>query len=167
MSTNRIKIITPDGEIKKITDGQSGFRAFSKQALEKLNLKEKGMGASAEILLEAKGWNLKIQEIPISVSYEGDTSTENPIRHGLGVIGAIIRYIETKDTLLSFGIPGLTAFLLGIFMGIRTVMIYNQVGYWSIGYVFATMLLFFGGMAAGMTGLILHAIMNAHKRGYQ
>ncbi len=166
LSTNRVVITMPDGSVKKITDGQSGFRAFSRKALEKIDLREPGMGASAEILMEAKSSKLKIQEVPITVSYEGKTSSERPLTHGLGVIGSMIRYVETKHSLLSFGVPGLAAFLLGIYMGIRTVLIYNDIGYWPIGHVFATVLLFFGGMAAGMTGLILHAIINAHRRGY-
>ncbi|MFW6041325.1 MAG: glycosyltransferase family 2 protein [Thermoplasmatota archaeon] len=166
LSTNNMSYTDSNGDVKRITDGQSGFRAFSRRALEKVNPKEIGMGASAEILMEAQRAGLYIEEIPISVSYEGDTSTENPIRHGLGVIGSIIRYTETKHSLLSFGVPGLIAFLLGVFLGIRTILIYNNTGIWPIGHVFATVLLFFGGLALGMTGLILHAIINAHKRGF-
>ncbi len=166
LSTRSLTFKNAEGEVKRITDGQSGFRAFSKDALKKINPKETGMGASAEILMEAKDANLDIKEIPISISYEGDTSTENPLKHGLGVVGSIIRYIETKHCLLTFGVPGLIAFLAGIYLGMRTVLIYNQVGYWPVGHVFATVLLFFGGLTAGMTGLILHAIINAHKRGY-
>ncbi len=166
LSTSNMSYIGPNGEEKRITDGQSGFRAFSRKALEKVNPRETGMGASAEILMEIKEAGLTVQEVPISVSYEGDTSTENPIQHGLGVIGSIIRYVETKHSLLSFGVPGLIAFLLGIFMGVRTVQTYNEIGVWPIGHVFVTVLLFFGGLTAGMTGIILHAIINAHKRGY-
>lgn len=166
LSTSSITYIDSVGTVKRITDGQSGFRAFSNEALKKINPKESGMGASAEILMEAKDFGLNIREVPISINYEGDTSTENPIRHGFGVLGSIIRYVETKHSLLSFGVPGLTAFLLGIYMGLRTVMIYNEVGIWPIRSVFLSVLLFFGGMMACMTGLILHAIINAHKRGY-
>lgn len=166
LSTNNITYKDNEGKLRKITDGQSGFRAFSRGALEKLNPKESGMGASAEILLEAKDFGLRIQEIPISISYKGDTSTENPVKHGLGVIGSIIRYVETKHSLLSFGIPGITAFLLGIYMGLKTFGIYNETGVWPVGQVFLSFILFFGGVTACMTGLILHAIINAHKRGY-
>ncbi len=166
LSTNNMSYIDPDGKVRRITDGQCGFRALSRKALEKVNPKEMGMGASAEILMEIKEAGLAIQEVPISVSYEGDTSTENPIMHGLGVIGSIIRYVETKHSLLTFGVPGLIAFLMGIYMGIRTVLIYNEIGIWPVGHVFATVLLFFGGLTAGMTGIILHAIINAHRRMY-
>ncbi len=166
LSTSSIKYMDSDGKVKRITDGQSGFRAFSRTALGKINPRENGMGASAEILMEAKDAGLNIREIPISINYTGDTSTENPVKHGFGVLGSIIRYIETKHSLLSFGVPGLTAFLLGIYMGLRTVTIYNEVGIWPIRSVFLSVLLFFGGLVACMTGLILHAIINAHKRGY-
>jgi len=166
LSTSRVTFITPKGKIEKITNGQSGFRAFSKNALDKIVPKEKGMGASIEILMDAKNANLIIEEVPITVIYEGKTPSERPLKHGLGVIGSVIRYTETKHSLLSFGVPGLIAFLVGIYMGIRTVLIYNELGYWPVGQVFITVLLFFGGMAACMTGLILHAIINAHKRGF-
>ena len=166
LSSNRVTIISSDGKVEKITDGQSGFRAFSKRALDKIDPKETGMGAAAEILIDAKSSDLIIKEVPITVSYEGKTSSERPLMHGLGVIGSIIRYIETKHSLLAFGIPGSIAFTLGIYMGVRTVLLYNEIGYWPVGHVFVTVLLFFGGLTAGMTGLILHAIINAHRRGY-
>ncbi|MFW6176696.1 MAG: glycosyltransferase family 2 protein [Thermoplasmatota archaeon] len=166
LSANNITYTDAEGKERNITDGQSGFRAFSRKALEKINPKETGMGASAEILMEAKDFGLRVQEVPVSISYEGDTSTETPVRHGLGVIGSIIRYLEAKHSLLSFGVPGLTAFLVGIYMGLRTITIYNEIGIWPVGHVFLSFLLFFGGITAGMTGLILHAIINAHKRGY-
>ena len=167
LSTSSFTFTNNKGNVKKITDGQSGFRAFSRDALKKINPMESGMGASAEILMEAKDANLNIQEVPISISYKGDTSTETPVKHAFGVIGSIIRYVETKHSLLTFGVPGLISFILGLFLGIRTVLIYNSVGVWPLGHVLATVLLFFGGMAAGMTGLILHAILNAQRRGYK
>jgi len=156
-----------NGETINVTDGQSGFRAYSEKAIQKIKPKEPGMGASAEILMLARKNNLDILEVPIPVSYEGETSSEGPFRHALGVIGSIIRYIETKHCLLTFGVPGLIAFLLGIILGLRTVTIYNQTGLWPIGHVFLTGLLVVGGIASGMTGLILHAILNAHRRGYE
>ncbi|MFW6040716.1 MAG: glycosyltransferase family 2 protein [Thermoplasmatota archaeon] len=167
LSTSSFTFTNNKGDVKKITDGQSGFRAFSRDALKIVNPKESGMGASAEILMEARDANLSIQEIPISISYRGDTSTETPVKHAFGVISSIIRYIEAKHSLLTFGVPGLISFLLGLFLGLRTVLIYNTTGIWPLGHVLATVLLFFGGMAAGMTGLILHAILNAQRRGYE
>lgn len=51
------------------TDSQSGFRAFSKKAVDLINFKGERMDFSSEILLEAKKHNLKITEVPISAIY--------------------------------------------------------------------------------------------------
>ena len=51
------------------TDTQSGLRAFSKKAINKLNYKADKMEFSSEILLEAKKHNLKVIEIPIHAIY--------------------------------------------------------------------------------------------------
>jgi len=53
---------------KKISDCNSGFRAIKKQALEKLELKTKGMEFASEMIIKAVKRNLKIKEIPITYS---------------------------------------------------------------------------------------------------
>lgn len=51
------------------TDSQSGLRAFSKKAIENLNLRTDRMAISSEILLEAKRNNLVIMEVPSTAIY--------------------------------------------------------------------------------------------------
>ena len=46
-----------------IKDSQSGFRAYNRQALKQLCISEGGMGASVQILLQARKHNLKIAEV--------------------------------------------------------------------------------------------------------
>ena len=68
-----IKTITKlaqSASYNNITDSQNGFRAYSKNALLKLNLFENGMPVSSEILLNAKQKNLSVKEVPITVSYD-------------------------------------------------------------------------------------------------
>ena len=67
----------------KITDSQSGFRAYNKRILKEINPSEYGMGVSTEILIKAGKIGCKIKEVPIKVLYEGDTSTHNPVSHGV------------------------------------------------------------------------------------
>ncbi|MBU0497824.1 MAG: glycosyltransferase family 2 protein, partial [Candidatus Thermoplasmatota archaeon] len=69
----------------RVTDGQSGFRAYSNRAILGLSPKDVDMGASAEILMQARKHNLIFKEVPISCSYEGDCSTKTPVGHGFGV----------------------------------------------------------------------------------
>ena len=49
--------LTQAASYSGITDSQSGFRAYNKNALSKINLFEDGMAVSIEILLRAKKKN--------------------------------------------------------------------------------------------------------------
>ena len=51
------------------TDSQSGLRAFSKKAINLIDIKSDRMEFSSEIILEAKKHNLKIAEVPIQAIY--------------------------------------------------------------------------------------------------
>ncbi len=170
-----LSLLTPSGKAKndeknplsKVKDTQCGFRAYSGKAVEKITPRERGIGVDSEILIQGKKKGLDIIEIPATVSYEGDTSHKGPVKHTLSVIGSIIRYIETKHALLTFGVPGLIAFILGILMGFRVLSRFQEYGHFPVGTGILTLLLLIGGMGAGMTGLILHAIINAHRRDYR
>jgi hypothetical protein len=84
----------------QMTDAQSGFRAYSKNALSKLNLFEDGMAVSTEILLRAKQKNLLVKELPISISYDvKESSTHNPVSHGVGIIYSLIQFISLRHPL--------------------------------------------------------------------
>ena len=72
----------------KTTDSQSGYRAYSRRAIEKIRVTNPDMGAGSEILTQSKNYNLKLVDIQITVRYDiGGTSSKNPGRHGFGVLG--------------------------------------------------------------------------------
>ena len=106
--------ITNTAQETNLSDSQSGFRAYDKIALNAINLTEEGMGISTEILLKASDAKLKIFEVPIIVSYEGDTSTHNATTHGLSVLSTTIKIISIKHPMLFYGVPGLFFFGLGL-----------------------------------------------------
>ena len=75
----------------KVSDAQSGFRAYNKKALALLlPLQETGMSISTEIIIKARKLGLRVVEVPITVVYHGDSSTFNPVVHGLSVAMATI-----------------------------------------------------------------------------
>jgi len=73
------------GSKVKVSDAQSGFRAYSRRILDTLSLTERGMGVSVEVLIKARGKGFTIREVPISCRYHSTSSTLNPVCHGLGV----------------------------------------------------------------------------------
>ena len=70
----------------KVTDSQSGFRAFSPKAKNCFRFKDTGFGIESEMLVDAAEAGLKIVEVPITVRYDLDGSTKDPITHGVGVL---------------------------------------------------------------------------------
>jgi glycosyltransferase involved in cell wall biosynthesis len=71
----------------KTTDSQSGYRAYSRRAIEKIKITNPDMGAGSEILTQVKDCNLDVVEIPIDVRYDTfGTSSKNPVSHGFGVL---------------------------------------------------------------------------------
>jgi len=160
--------LTNAGSKKKhrVTDGQSGFRAYSRKAIKNLNPKDPDMGASAEILLDGSKKNLSYEEVPVNCRYDLDGSTKKPVNHGLGVIVSILKYLEVEHSLLFFGVPGLILFVLGLITGLNVFFSYRQTGFLPFGPTIFMAIFLFIGMLSGVTGLILHAVINANRRDF-
>ena len=126
-----IKVITQvtNSSIKtKLTDSQSGFRAYSKQVLSKISLSEIGMGISTEILIKASSEGLRITEVPITILYSGDTSTHNPVSHGTSVLFSTIKFTSIEHPLKFYGIPSVIFLTIGMIFTSLAVQYYVDVG---------------------------------------
>jgi len=126
-----IKIITKvtNATIKKqLTDSQSGFRAYSKKVLNELNPSELGMGISTEILIKASAKNFRISEVPIKITYDGNTSTHNPISHGSSVLLSTIKFTSIEHPLKFYGIPSMIFFAIGLLFTSLSIEYYADIG---------------------------------------
>jgi glycosyltransferase involved in cell wall biosynthesis len=100
------------------TDSQSGFRAYNKKAVDSIRISGDGMSVGSEILIQIAHNNLKIAEIPIEVRYDiEDTSSQNPVSHGVSIIYNLIRLIGYQRPLPAFGIPGFLLVIVGFVSG--------------------------------------------------
>jgi glycosyltransferase involved in cell wall biosynthesis len=147
----------------KITDSQSGFRAYSKKILEEIEPKESGMGISTEILIKTQKAGFIITEVPITILYEGDTSTHNPISHGSSVILSTLKYVAIERPLIFYGIPGIIFLLVGLAFGVWTIQIYSEQGQ----VITNIALVGVGGVIMGtilmLTATILYSIVSVVK----
>ena len=125
---NIITKVTNAGLKKKITDSQSGFRAYSKDLISKLDISDMGMGISTEILIKTNSLGFRIAEIPITILYEGKTSTHNPISHGTSVLFSTIKYTSIEHPLKFYGIPSLIFFVIGLSFTFLSIDYYMEVG---------------------------------------
>ena len=144
---------------KKLSDTESGFRAYSRKALAELELKETGMAISSEIVSEAARKGLKITEVPISVTYTKDSSTMNPVKHGLGVLQRIIVMISERRPLLFFGISGGILIGLGIVAGVTVMRVLFASQILNMGTALVSMLLITVGVLCISTGIILDVLV--------
>ena len=110
-----ITVLTNAISGSNITDAQSGFRAYNKKALERIVPSDAGMGVSTEILIKAANNKLRITEIPITILYEGDTSTHNPVSHGASVVLSTVKFVALERPLTFYGIPGMIFLVIGLF----------------------------------------------------
>lgn len=119
----------------KANDTQSGFRAYSRTALNAIDVTEDGLAVDSQIFLDAKEKNLKVVEVPISTRYpEGvKTSKRNPLQHGFEVILSLIELVSERRPLLFLGIPGLTLFTVGGASFIVVLKVFNETRQFSIG----------------------------------
>ena len=124
-----IKIITKITNLsikEKLTDSQSGFRAYSRKALQEITPTDDGMGVSTEILIKASNLELKVAEVPIKVNYNGDTSTHDPVSHGTSVILSTIKFTSIHNPLKFYGIPAIIFLIIGLSFVAWTVQIYSE-----------------------------------------
>jgi glycosyltransferase involved in cell wall biosynthesis len=142
---------TQAASYNNITDAQSGFRAFSKRALSKINLFENGMAVSTEILLRAKEKNLLVKEVPATINYDVlNPSTHNPALHGISTLYSVIQFISLRHPLVFYGIPGI------ILLTIAGLFMYNAMDLYSgTKYISTNMILV--SVGAAVIGMILLA----------
>ena len=113
---------------KKLTDSQSGFRAYNKQALTQISPSEMGMGISTEILIKASNKGLRIAEIPITILYHDDASTHNPVSHGTSVLISTIKFTSIEHPLKFYGIPSIIFLIIGSAFTYSAVQYYVEIG---------------------------------------
>ena len=111
-----------------LTDSQSGFRAYNKKVLNDIIPSDYGMGVSTEILIKASKKEFRIAEVPIIVSYEGETSTHHPVSHGVSVILSTIKYTSIEHPLKFYGMPALAFLTIGLSFVLWVVQNYADDG---------------------------------------
>jgi len=77
-----------------VSDAQSGFRAYSRKALEELKLTEFGWGSSTEVFFRAHDVGLRIIEVPVDCDYEDypKASKRDPLRQGITIVASIFKH---------------------------------------------------------------------------
>ena len=158
-----IKVITKVSNIGTklhVTDAQSGFRAYSNNAIQQIRPTEKGMSISTEILQKISNRKLSLAEIPVVVTYGNDTSTQNAVPHGVSVLGNTLKFISVKHPILFYGFPGIAFLVAGLFLGYFFLDNYLHTKDLFLGSLFGSVILVLLGAILCATSVILFSIAN-------
>ena len=145
---------------EEMTDTQCGFRAYSRDAVEKMEIKETNMSASLEILNQAGAKNLRVVEVPVSVNYVGNTSSTEPGRHGMELVNYVLRKLKDEHPLLIFGVGGVLVSSIGLVFGVYSINSYFDSRYLPFGPTIVAGILIYVGTLMIFGGLILNAIQS-------
>jgi len=152
-----LNLFTNIGSGVKLTDSQSGFRAFSPKAIESLSLVEKGLSVESEMQFLASDAELKLAEIPVSMGYHAKPK-RSPLAHGAGVLNSIMGLISRRIPLFFFGVPGVIMIAFGIWEGWRTIQGWESTQSFWLGPALLAVLLSVVGVLSLFTGIILHTM---------
>jgi glycosyltransferase involved in cell wall biosynthesis len=149
-----------------VRDTQSGFRSYSKKAIETINFSTNGFGADSEILIDAAKKKLKISEEKITVIYNtgGRTSTKDPITHTSEVIASVVEQIAIKNPLKYLGIPGIISIFISVIFGIHLIAGFNETGYFSIPITLIVLGSLIIGLMLILISVLLYSIIISSKK---
>ncbi|MEM2909449.1 MAG: glycosyltransferase family 2 protein [Nitrososphaerota archaeon] len=153
-----LNFLTSTASKKRLTDTQSGFRAYSFGAIKSITIIEDGIGVDSQIIMDALKKNLRIVERGISVHYEKGTSTYNPVTHMSNVIVSIINYAIRKRPLTLVGVPGFLISIAGFGLIVYVIQRFFEVKELAVGTMFIGALIFMIGIFMMLTAIMLYAI---------
>ena len=130
---------------KKVTDTQSGFRAFNRKTLLNMNFQSKGYAVEQDMIIHCSDSGLRITEVPISVRYDVPNGhKQGSLRMGIALLNSVVSTIGYKRPLLLFGIPGFVFFSAGIIMGALTLVDVFLIGTWVLQSLIAGFMIIVG-----------------------
>jgi glycosyltransferase involved in cell wall biosynthesis len=121
---HRKVVIKGINSIYGIGDTQCGFRAYNKDAINKIKINTDGMGASLEIINHAKELNLKIVDIPCRVTYNKPEVPTKFIYQGLTLVEIIFWGAVWERPYTFLGIPTFILLCISILSGLYTTGLY-------------------------------------------
>lgn len=107
---------------RSLSDILTGYRAFTRESIERLHLEEKGFGIETEMTVEALKHDQRMLSVPITYrSREGSDTKLHPFRDGARIAITIYRMTKTNNPFFYFGSAGAILGVLGFLTGVYVV----------------------------------------------
>ncbi len=146
-----------------LADILSGYRAFTRDSIRQLNLKEHGFEIETEMAAEAVRMGQKVSVVPVRYLQRPGTETKlNPFKDGFRIMATLYRLGKKSNPLFYFGLIGLLIVLIGLLTGIYVFMEWLA-GIDHIPLTVFTVLLVVIGFELFMFGVISDMILTFHR----
>ncbi|MCV0410538.1 glycosyltransferase family 2 protein [Nitrosopumilus sp.] len=147
------------------SDTQSGFRSYSKKAIQSISFSTNGFGVDSEILVDAVNKGLKITEKKVTVLYNtGEkTSTKDPVSHSMSVIASLLELIAIHHPLKYLGIPGMILLIVGLGFATYAISNFNETGNFSLPSILTAMSSLIIGLILLLMSVVLYSISATRK----
>ena len=148
---------------RDLHDILSGYRAFTKLAIQQMNLREKGFEIETEISVEAVRNGQRIMIVPIKYMRRPGTATKlSPFHDGIKIVSTIYRLARVNNPMFYFGMMGVFTTALGLLMGVYVLLEWlNHIEH--IPLTILTVLLIVVGIEIFMFGMISDMLLVFHR----
>ena len=148
---------------RDLHDILSGYRAFTRPAIQQMNLKQKGFEIETEISVESVRNGQRVMVVPIKYSRRPGTVTKlSPFHDGIKIVSTIYRLARMNNPMFYFGMMGIFTSVLGILTGIYVLHEWLQ-GIDHIPLTILTVLLIVVGIEIFMFGVISDMLLIFHR----
>ena len=148
---------------RDLHDILSGYRAFTKLAIQQMHLKEKGFEIETEISVESVRNGQRVMVVPIKYSHRPGTATKlSPFHDGIKIVSTIYRLARVNNPMFYFGMMGVFTSILGMLIGVFVVLEWlNNIEH--IPLTILTVLLIVVGIEIFMFGMISDMLLVFHR----
>ncbi len=108
----------------RISDGQSGFRAFKQTRFSSLDVPAKSLEYETKMTVRAAKFGFRVVEVPITYRHRIGESKLNPFTDGVAMFFALLEvaYRETSLLAKTVMVPSLVFVSLGVLIGVSSIV---------------------------------------------
>ncbi|MCU0637187.1 MAG: S-layer glycoprotein N-glycosyltransferase AglJ [Methanothrix sp.] len=149
-----------------LTDILSGYRAFSREGIRRLDLSMPGFEIESEMTIESVKKGLRIIELPITYRPRtaGTKTKLRPFRDGFKIILTIFRMAKTENPMFYFGLIGSIFAAAGFLTGLYVVTdwLYRRIDH--IPLTILTAILIIAGLQLFLIGIQGDMMASMHRQ---
>ena len=148
---------------RDLHDILSGYRAFTRLAIQQMHLKETGFEIETEISVESVRNGQRVMVVPIRYSQRPGSATKlSPFHDGIKIVSTIYRLARVNNPMFYFGMMGIFTSILGVLIGVFVLLEwFNHIEH--IPLTILTVLLIVVGIEIFMFGMISDMLLVFHR----